>query len=308
MGSRGKLRFTSVPSPRPRLGRANGTTGLFSTGQLLKFCGAARRQPLILLELSFTLICMIRKRVKPVKVSRKKAAMDVLIACDSQDMAGGVDGLASLDGFGVGVFIANGPLYVREVTPEDAKKWARTEFASKTDHVLLTGVAQIKRGYDDWDNATIADAFKRLGIPLANRMWSGQAADTPFTLPLPADPREHGRIAYSQFVSAELESVRVVVRFRNGEFRPAIYCPNKKTAVWYSFFTEALRVCPECKKPFSPKAGNVDYCCAAHRENHRVKRWQAARRASAAASKATSNEAAKAAARPAKGRSETRVR
>jgi hypothetical protein len=64
---------------------------------------------------------------------------------------------------------------------------------------------------------------------------------------------------------------------KENRFIPALYCSNRKTAAFIVQFMGRIRVCPKCGVPFIPLAGNVDYCCPAHREAHRVarSRWRA---------------------------------
>jgi hypothetical protein len=67
----------------------------------------------------------------------------------------------------------------------------------------------------------------------------------------------------------------------NESFRPAIYCPDMKVALYiHNFFIAPLagpgfRICPYDGEQFFQKQPNQDYCCPAHREAHRVARHRA---------------------------------
>jgi hypothetical protein len=66
----------------------------------------------------------------------------------------------------------------------------------------------------------------------------------------------------------------------HGAFRPAIFCSDLNTALYiHTFFIAptgglGFRICPYDGEQFFQDVPNQDYCCPAHREAHRVRRWR----------------------------------
>lgn len=77
-----------------------------------------------------------------------------------------------------------------------------------------------------------------------------------------------------------LFQAEIVLWWMDGAFRPAIYCPDTKTALYiHTFFLApngevGFRNCPYDGKPFFQNRPNQEYCCPAHREAHRVARFR----------------------------------
>ena len=79
---------------------------------------------------------------------------------------------------------------------------------------------------------------------------------------------------------------QIVLWWVNGNFVPAIYCSGMnpshamKIALYVHTFLIApngeigFRICPYDGEQFFQKQPNDEYCCPAHREAHRVKRWR----------------------------------
>jgi len=89
---------------------------------------------------------------------------------------------------------------------------------------------------------------------------------------------------YSDLLTQMLRQSRFVMWYseeKYGRFLPALYCLDRRTAVFAMRLAEPIRVCQKCETPFIPIAGNVDYCCIEHREAYRVARfrWRAKQRA-----------------------------
>jgi len=90
------------------------------------------------------------------------------------------------------------------------------------------------------------------------------------------------KILLSARVSEALGSVRLVLWWSGTKFRPALYCPDLKSAL-YTFVLmktvagQSWGVCPFCGLLFVKSRRNQDYCSIAHREAHRVARWRAAK-------------------------------
>jgi hypothetical protein len=84
----------------------------------------------------------------------------------------------------------------------------------------------------------------------------------------------------SQLVSEAMESAQLVLWWSGKRFRPALYCPNNKTAIYAFLLMKAAAgtgwgVCPKCGSFFEKKRSDQNYCSIAHREAHRVARWRA---------------------------------
>ena len=83
-------------------------------------------------------------------------------------------------------------------------------------------------------------------------------------------------------MSQALDSARFVLWWSGKQFRPALYCPELKAAV-YTFLLMSIvagrgwGVCPHCGEFFVQKRPDQNYCTIAHREAHRVARWRAAK-------------------------------
>jgi hypothetical protein len=84
----------------------------------------------------------------------------------------------------------------------------------------------------------------------------------------------------SQAVGTLLQNAQIALWWFKGAFRPAIYCPDERTALYvHSFFIAptggiGFRVCPYDGEIFFQTRPNQDYCCPAHREAHRVARFR----------------------------------
>ena len=95
-----------------------------------------------------------------------------------------------------------------------------------------------------------------------------------------ANPQRWFSFEVSQAVGFPLQNAQVVLWWINGEFRPAIYCPDAKTALYiHTFFLApagglGFRICPYDGEQFFQERPNQDYCCPAHREAHRVARFR----------------------------------
>jgi hypothetical protein len=86
----------------------------------------------------------------------------------------------------------------------------------------------------------------------------------------------------SQLMSEALDPVRLVLWWSGSQFRPALYCPEPKAAVYTFLLMKIIArrgwgVCPHCGQFFVRKRSDQNYCRIAHREAHRVARWRAAK-------------------------------
>lgn len=84
----------------------------------------------------------------------------------------------------------------------------------------------------------------------------------------------------TQAVGAPLQNAQISLWWFKGAFRPAIYCPDDKTALYiHTFFVApsggiGFRACPHDGEVFFQTRPNQGYCCPAHREAHRVARFR----------------------------------
>jgi hypothetical protein len=84
----------------------------------------------------------------------------------------------------------------------------------------------------------------------------------------------------SQAVGALLHNAQIVLWWMDGAFRPAIFCPDMRTALYlHTFFIAPVggpgfRICPYDGEQFFQDRPNQEYCCPAHREAHRVARFR----------------------------------
>lgn len=184
-----------------------------------------------------------------------------------------------------------GSMYIHVVTEADVKKWLRTELSPK-DADLFIGASHLKAGYDEADEYTLMRGYEKLR-PLVKDL----APPDEFTIDLPTKNGSKITISsgggqkwrathwnYSGLLTEMLRQSRFVMWYseeKYGRFLPALYCLDRRTAVFAMRLAGPIRVCPKCETPFIPIAGNVDYCCIEHREAYRVARfrWRAKQRA-----------------------------
>jgi hypothetical protein len=80
-------------------------------------------------------------------------------------------------------------------------------------------------------------------------------------------------------LSTALWDARFVLWWTNQTFRPAVWCPNMKTAFYARALLDVvggkgIRICPHCGELFIQDRPDQDYCTVVHREAHRVARWR----------------------------------
>ena len=75
-------------------------------------------------------------------------------------------------------------------------------------------------------------------------------------------------------ISTVIQDAKIVLWWTRNEFKPAIWCPDVKTAFYVHAIMGAFRICLHCSEPFLPQRPDQDYCSVAHREAHRVARWR----------------------------------
>ncbi len=84
----------------------------------------------------------------------------------------------------------------------------------------------------------------------------------------------------SYVLSAELREVHLVLWWTKQRFKPALWCPDMKTAFYVRVLLGVVAgkgfcVCPHCEAWFVQDRPDQTYCSVAHREAHRVARWRA---------------------------------
>lgn len=80
-------------------------------------------------------------------------------------------------------------------------------------------------------------------------------------------------------LSTALWDARFVLWWTNGAFRPAVWCPDMRTAFYARALLDVvggkgIRICPHCGDLFIQDRPDQNYCSVAHREAHRVARWR----------------------------------
>jgi hypothetical protein len=89
----------------------------------------------------------------------------------------------------------------------------------------------------------------------------------------------------SRLVSDVLSEVKLKLWWSGESFRPALLCPDLRTALYVQALLSivggrALVVCPHCGRAFVQKRSDQDYCSVGCRDNHRIARWRAKRKRS----------------------------
>jgi hypothetical protein len=221
----------------------------------------------------------------------------ILVPCDASEQ----QGLATFAG-------ESGEKYqpVRAFTDADLDRDSRKNplrTMLQFERAFFVGVRALLDGLENNDRLAIARARERLIEAMAHKRGGGSDSDLVRLVASSIPGLKPGRsekIALelstlgprssadekwllSTHVSAELESVRLVLWWSGTQFRPALYCPDLKSAL-YTFVllkTVAGRgwgICPFCGLLFVQTRSDQNYCSIAHREAHRVARWRATKK------------------------------
>lgn len=130
------------------------------------------------------------------------------------------------------------------------------------------------------------DLYREMGDALASTVGLSPEETAKYIFGLRSGPKAERDLRrmfsreVSEAVSQPLHNAQVVLWWFNGEFRPAIYCPDAKTALYVHTFLLApagglgFRICPYDGEQFFQDRPNQEYCCPAHREAHRVARYR----------------------------------
>ena len=174
-------------------------------------------------------------------------------------------------------------MFVRVVTEEDAKAWYRTFSPREAD--VFVGLSHIKTGVDEEDEYTLMRGYEKLR-PLVKDLVPPEE----WEIDLPTKDGRKISIGsgggqkwrashynYSRLLTRMLKNTRFVMWCsleKYHRFLPALFCRDRKTAVFAMRLAGPLRVCPKCEIPFTPAADNVVFCCIKHREAYRVDRFR----------------------------------
>jgi len=192
--------------------------------------------------------------------------------------------------------------YVRVVTQDDlapVSKRNPIRSVSQSDREFFLAVVAFIKGLEEKDRLAIVKARERVVLALGRKR--GLDPHSPdvrrAALEMGLKPGREavamelftlgsGHIAdvgwmFSSVVSGELDSVRLVLWWFGKQFRPALYCPDLKSALFTLILMRIVGgqgwgVCPQCGDFFVQKRADQTYCSVAHREAHRVARWRKA--------------------------------
>jgi hypothetical protein len=141
------------------------------------------------------------------------------------------------------------------------------------------------REIEDPDDASAdSDLDRELGEMLASRTGMSPEDSIKHFAGLRSGPRARNDpfrlLSYEVSESVGLFKAEIVLWWADQQFRPAIFCDNKITALYvHTFFIAPIgapgwRSCPHCGEQFFQDRPNQEYCRPAHREAHRVARWR----------------------------------
>jgi hypothetical protein len=236
--------------------------------------------------LSLTLLLMQRGQVKTV------TNIPILVPCEPRHRQGLVTWAPDTS-----------DQHVRVITHADLDpKSKRNPFRalSVADREFFLSVNTLLQGLERKDQIAIARARERVVVALGakqglnlNSDWVRRTASQLGLRPgrealalilATLDPRQSQDIRYlfSGVVSGELDSVRLVLWWYGGRFRPALYCLDLKSALFTFILMRTVGrpgwgACPHCGDFFVQKRSDQAYCTIAHREAHRVARWRASK-------------------------------
>ena len=130
------------------------------------------------------------------------------------------------------------------------RSWEAVEIFRPEELPLVVGVADLQRAINKKDEA---------GFWLANekvRPWQRQRNMPGVTITYKAIGRDWGaaQSLYADLMNELTQNVRLILwQPERGQLRPALYCPDLKTAKFVLLLMGRIRVCPKCKEIFRPK-------------------------------------------------------
>jgi hypothetical protein len=217
------------------------------------------------------------------KMTQTVTSLPVLVRCKPSDRDGRIISFSPDDVL---------DWRMREVTEKDLKR-VIADILQTDDGQLLRGALALMNAYKNEDLAAMKTAFDMVWPYLADPMLrnytdpKGEAAR--MAEHYSENALSSARSQISQLVTRQLETARLVLWWSPEikQFRPAVYCRDITSAAYMKLFMKlgfpknslaSIRVCPHCGNMFCPPRTNIDYCCPAHREAHRVARWRARKR------------------------------
>ena len=191
-----------------------------------------------------------------------------------------------------------GPKPVRTIADADLdRKSKESPLRTMTDSErdAFSAIWRLIQGLENEDELEINQAHTKL-LRVFGRMVIAEPNSKDFSS---MNPREHEQYVNDLFASAftednpkcmlslrlsqALASVRLVLWESGQGYKPALYCPDPKSALYTFVLTsifarkKRLTMCPFCGEFFVPGRPDQTYCSVAHREAHRVARWRAAK-------------------------------
>lgn len=192
---------------------------------------------------------------------------------------------------------SDSPKYVRAVTVEQIRATAKKLRGAEAAH--FDALLSLRDALDSGDQLALVRALERLEsayllLHAESRILKhfarqkGLSVEEAIKSLYPwrtgtraaGNPRRVLSCEVSQTVGSLLENAQIVLWWFDGAFRPAIYCPNLKAALYiHTFFLAPVgglgfRICPYDGEQFFQDRPNQEYCLPAHREAHRVARFR----------------------------------
>lgn len=193
-------------------------------------------------------------RNKPLHKRRnQKPPLPVLVPCEKGEAH---DGVANF----YRITQAPGPK-VRLLGNRDISDEAIKRTLSVEDQDLLYATLALKGARERNDSLFPRELCRKLMVHL------GWPKDTDVTFAWP-------NVHVPRLATKPMEDARLVLWFASGQFVPAIYCPEVRTAIFVRAFL-SLQRCPHCGNIFLPDKQNRIYCRPSHGQAHRVARMRA---------------------------------
>jgi hypothetical protein len=239
--------------------------------------------------LLLTLFLMQRPR------SNTVTDIPVLVPCDERDQ----EGIATWRSV-----VRETWTHVRALNQADLdskSKKSPLRLVSESDKELFYAAVDLLQGLESKDRTAIARSRQRIVIALGHKHgvgldWAqgigralglkpGRRAEAAAyeLVALDLGRNTNVRLLLSGVVSDALDSVRLVLWWSGGKFRPALFCSDPTSALFTFILMRIVAgkgwgVCLHCGVFFVQKRSDQAYCTIAHREAHRVARWRERKR------------------------------
>jgi uncharacterized C2H2 Zn-finger protein len=150
----------------------------------------------------------------------------------------------------------------RAITSADLEGRGRlSEIFRSKELPLVVGVEELRRAINKKDESGFWQAYEKVRPWQRNRNMPGvtttyKAIDNDWAA---------AQSLYADLMSELTQNARLILwQPEKGQLRPALYCPDLKTAKFVLLLMGRIRVCPRCKEIFRPKKENVVFCRPAH--------------------------------------------